>query len=225
VKLGFGYEGNLSNALPIIRKLGLEMESKMMEQTDQVNTQKGIVFLIAIALFSAAYQLREGAFDFHKFRTVVQEISKDLLHELESENATSHGLKCVQKYGAEIAGGARAEAYSGFKTVFEFGLPVLMDSNLSSKKQREREVILTTCLLSIMAQNNDTNVLYRSDLESLQQLKDLANDALSKMGTKDYPQSYQKIDEFCMRKRVSPGGTADLLALSLFIYFNISLID
>ena len=56
VQAGFAFDENdMTKALPVIRNIGLRMEKSMFRSTNQVNTQKGIIFLMGLSLFSSGY--------------------------------------------------------------------------------------------------------------------------------------------------------------------------
>ena len=207
---GVEFTGDLSKALETIRETGLLMEKEMFKATQNVNTQKGIVFLMGISLFAAAYQIgKDRAFQQNSFQQIIKELSKDLLREFDGE-AKTHGIICAQKYGVEIGGGARYEAYSGMNTALKFGYSIF------EKRGDIDEQATRATLLSIMAHNNDTNVLFRSDLATLKILKQKAKNSLFTEGLID--ENYRDLQSFCKSNNVSPGGSADLLAISIYIY-------
>jgi holo-ACP synthase/triphosphoribosyl-dephospho-CoA synthase len=202
-------DDELSRALPIIRTIGLLMEHDMFAITEGVNTQKGIIFLMGISLFSAGYVARKtGSFNQLLFKETVKTICWQLV-ERETTGMNSHpqthGELCYQKYRV---GGIRHEAEEGFPTVFQHGLPVLEREKSTGKDS------LSMALLAIMAELNDTNVLYRAGDGVLNQLKTLCSEA-AKTFTEE---KYQQIIDFCLHHRISPGGSADLLAITVFIY-------
>jgi holo-ACP synthase/triphosphoribosyl-dephospho-CoA synthase len=210
-KAGFSFEEtDMTKALPAIRNIGLRMERSMFGSTNQVNTQKGIIFLMGLSLFSSGYLIaREDIFVKEKFRTIVRDICKDLIYrELESvqQPPETHGEEIFHRL--KIAG-ARGEAENGFPMVFDFGLPELMKFN------ELNDQALLHAFLSIATNNNDTNVLYRSNIEVLSQFKKLSRQALE-TGNMD------PLIQFCMKQKISPGGSADLLAVSIYLYLLIA---
>ena len=67
-----------------------------------------------------------------------------------------------------------------------------------------------------MSVNNDTNILYRRGIDVLEELKGISVRILK---NNDFTANgLTEISEFCMKQNISPGGSADLLALSIFIY-------
>jgi len=202
-------DDDLTKALPLIRNIGLRMESAMFEATRNINTQKGIIFLMGLSLFACGKLFSKNEpFNVVEFRTIIHSICKDLVkNELGNvhQSAKSHGEDTFLKYGFS---GARGEAESGFRMVFEFGLPQLTGvAQLNDKT-------LIKCFLAISANNADTNILYRSNPEVLSDFKHLCKSAL-----KDFSnENYQAVIDFCKNENISPGGSADLLAVTIFVW-------
>ena len=207
---GFAFHGNdLTQALPHLREIGRKMESAMLMATGNVNTQKGIIFLMGLSLFACGKLASQSEhFRLEEFRSIVGNISKDLVkNEMGNTtlSGTSHGEKIFRKYGFS---GARGEAESGYATVFNFGLPQLIQA-----KQLNDELLIK-CLLSIASNNNDTNILFRSNSEVLKTFKNLCKIALEDFNA----ENYTKVIEFCRQENISPGGSADLLAVTIFVW-------
>lgn len=221
-----GYEfadKDLSSALPIIRVTGLKAEKEMFEETGGVNTQKGIIFLMGLSLFSSAKTISDfKRFKAKEFRKILTAVTKSLKNEF-SPNTTdkTHGEICKEKYGNLKGGGVKQEAVSGFETVFKFGLPEIKKHNLSDlSEKKDIDFALISTLLALMAKNNDTNILYRSNLETLKELKDRASTALKYIKSETKLDRYIELIQYCLKKNISPGGSADLLAVTTFLYFT-----
>jgi len=208
VREGFAFQGDdLNQALPPLREIGLKMESAMFESTGNVNTQKGIIFLMGISLFACGKVFsKNDHFNIADFRNIIKGICKDLVgKEMTNSSGKSHGEKIFLKYGFT---GARGEAESGFATVFDFGLPQLIQV-----KQLNDEALIK-CFLAIAANNNDTNILYRSNSEVLSDFRNLCKVALEDFNTANY----NAVIDVCKQENISPGGSADLLAVTIFIW-------
>lgn len=199
---------DLWKALPTLRKTGLWMEKEMFLQTKGVNTQKGIIFLMGISIFSAGYILKEhDEFNQDLFISTVKQLCKGLVeNEFESQSKPkTHGERCFQLYHT---GGIRSEAAQGFPTVFEHTLPVLEAENNTGA------VALYKTLIAAMSVLEDTNILFRSDRQTLKALQDLCTPLLANFSMA----AYIKISDFCMKHRISPGGSADMLCITIFIF-------
>lgn len=206
---GFRFSGkDLRKALPVIRNIGLHMEREMFVATNQVNTQKGLIFLLGLSLFTAGLVYsRNGAFYPGVFRESVKEICREItLRELVAgqANPKTHGEKAFREYGIS---GARGEAEAGFPLVFDFGLPVL------DSYHEVNDDALIKALLAIASQNDDTNILHRGGIDVLKTFKSLSCEAQHVFT----PENYKKVIDYCLKENISPGGSADLLVVTIFI--------
>ncbi len=209
VRAGFTFNGNdIIRALPVIRNIGLRMESDMYDSTKNINTHKGLIFLMGLSLFACGKLYRQSdQFDTELFRDIIRDICKDLVkNELHFPDGseTTHGEKIFRRYGFS---GARGEAENGFPMVFDFGLPQLMAFKVPG------EDALIKCLLAISSNNHDTNILYRRGPDVLTAFQVLCRNALENFNT----ENYTEVTEFCKRENISPGGSADLLAVTIFV--------
>lgn len=221
----------LAEALPFIRSIGLQAEDAMFNETNGINTQKGLIFLAGITLYAAASVLRrhDGRFSKYTFMDSVKAITYGICQrELPidnndlSESQLTHGQMCARKYGLPLGGGVRYEAEMGFPTIFDHGLPVL-EKHLGHKplpvKEADVKEALTDTLLAIMAANNDSNILYRKGPRQLEEVKRRANDILTTTHPGQKELKYSQLQDYCKKENISPGGSSDLLAVTLLIFF------
>ncbi len=212
-ELGYGFNEDLSKAISKIRIIGLQAEKDMFAATNNINTQKGIIFLMGIALFSASYVFyKDVNFTISNFQETVKKVCKDIVkNELQNLKVyKTHGEKCFEKFGLKGAG-ARLEVELAFPTVVNFALPVL-EKFFKENKKEEIELALRKTLLAIISENNDSNILYRKGEDALEKLKKISKDAFID------DKKYDKVCKFCIKENISPGGSADLLAVSLFLH-------
>ena len=207
---GFAFlDDDLAKALPVIRNLGLRMETVMFKTTGNINTHKGIIFLMGLSLFACGRIYSRGdRFEKEEFCGIIKCICKDLVrNEMIGTVRTdiSHGEAIFRKYGFS---GARGEAENGFRTVFEFGLPQL------SGVEELNDMAMIKCFLAIASCNNDTNILYRGGLEVLLTFQNLCKFALENFSDTNY----STVVEYCRNENISPGGSADLLAVTIFVW-------
>ena len=215
---GLKYSGNLSDVLPLIRQIGLKAEKLMFSETNNVNTHKGIIFLLGLSCFSTAYCYKiKKEINYNFISEIIKKICKNIVeNELENSklNPKTHGEIVYKRYG-KIAGGARSEAQSGFSLIFIKILPVI-ENEITDEillNQNKFNQILQKILSLIISLNNDTNILYRTDIEILNQTKKLAEKAFNEN------EKYVDLCNFCKEKNISAGGSADILAVSLFFFF------
>jgi holo-ACP synthase/triphosphoribosyl-dephospho-CoA synthase len=221
---GFSYSSNnLIEALPELRKIGLLMEEDMFKETNGVNTHKGAIFLLGFSLFISAYLIAKNNFSYNEFVKLIKELNGDLVEKELGQNLYSssktHGEICYERYGHK-GKGIRGEIQAGLPCVFQYAIPslevYLSEETIHSDKLIQKA--LTHALLALISKNNDSNVLFRKGEEVLEKLKEKASLALNYYETEKFETYYQDLINFCETNQISPGGSADLLAVSYFIY-------
>jgi len=125
----------------------------------------------------------------------------------------SNGSRAEKQYGVS---GARGEAQRGFPHVIHIALPTL-------KAARNRGISESfarlDALIAIMSSLDDTCLLHRGGMEALHVAKQGAKKILSLGGTST-PEGWKalhQLDADLMVRNASPGGSADLLAATLFL--------
>ena len=210
VREGFSFsKEDDAMVLPIIRSIGLKMEAAMYEATGNVNTHKGVIFLMGVSLFACGLLYKRcGHFESGRFRSIVAGICRDLVENeltLIPGRELTHGEKIFHEFGFS---GARGEAESGFRTVFEQGLPQLAETSCL------HEDALTRSFLAIASVNKDTNILYRRGSEVLSTFQHLCREILKNFNEANF----SLLVSYCETENISPGGSADLLAISVFVW-------
>jgi len=222
----FGYDfsgDDLKEAMPKLRLIGLEIEADMFAETNGVNTHKGAIFLLGFSIFVSAHLLSEDSFTNEKFVSVIQNMNGDLVaRELGKKlylGKETHGEVCYRRFG-EKGQGIRGEIQAGMPCVFQKALPVLHEQFDSEEILNDKILNkgLTRGLLAIISENDDSNILYRKGEGVLEELKGRASACLQKCKSEGFEKSYNALIEFCKEERISPGGSADLLAVSYFMY-------
>jgi holo-ACP synthase/triphosphoribosyl-dephospho-CoA synthase len=221
---GYTYSGDdLKEALPNLRLIGLEMEADMFAETNGVNTHKGAIFLLGFSIFVSAYLVAKESFTNEKFVSVIQNMNGDLVaRELGKKlylGKETHGEVCFRRFGKK-GQGIRGEIQAGMPSVFLNALPIL-HKHFDCEKVLNDKLLnkgLTHALLAIISENDDSNILYRKGEEILEELKTRAGVCMQKYEGEDSDSEYKALIDFCNDKRISPGGSADLLAVSYFMY-------
>ncbi len=218
----FAEEGSKDNTpreiFRILRPIGMECEKEMFKKTKGVNTHKGMIFVIGLIQSATAYVLT-NEMEFENIKTVIIEMTKGVSNEeLEMEQKQdsyinfTHGQKVYKKYGLK---GIRGEAEKGFPIVFEKAL-----SHFERKVHLPMNDRLVDTLIYIMKYADDTTILHRHDMETLNYVKREAIKIMdlggieSEMGNIEI----QKLTRCFESKRISPGGSADLLAATVLIW-------
>lgn len=191
-------------------------ERSMLRATDGVNTHKGAIFAFGL-LCAAAGRLLARSAEVEAY-TLCQEVA-DMCEGLVArelalvKEARTAGERFYLRYGFT---GARGEAESGFATALNHGLPVYRES-LHKGWSSERS--LHQALLVLMAHNDDTNLVSRGGVEGLTYAKKQAQALLKDGGMTDSraKERLAAMDDAFIAKNLSPGGSADLLAVVWFL--------
>lgn len=199
-----------------IRKLGLDAEKAMYEATAGVNTHKGIIFNMGI--LSAAVGACIGEYKTVNIDCLMEMeqamVRETLLREVgEMRDFTSNGEKNMQKYGTM---GARGEAISGYLSVRSISLPVMLEG---LKEGRDWNRIKLETLFVLMSRVDDSNIIARHDPKVLEEVQIMADEFLKAGGAyrDDAISILEQMDRDFIRRNISAGGCADLLAVTIFL--------
>jgi triphosphoribosyl-dephospho-CoA synthase len=195
------------------RIIGREAEGAMREATRGVNTHRGAIFGLGL-LCAAAGARAAGRIDARlPLGAVVSRLWGEgildgpiLLH--------SHGEAARRRYGA---GGARMEAAFGFPSVYELGLPALKRGALRAGGDPEGARV--EACFALIAKVQDTNLLHRGGPAGLSFARAAARRFLEGggVGRPGWQDRARIVHEIFIARRLSPGGSADLLAMTLFV--------
>ncbi|MFT4006858.1 MAG: triphosphoribosyl-dephospho-CoA synthase [Lacrimispora sp.] len=199
-----------------IRRIGISAERAMYQATDGVNTHKGLIFHMGILSGAAGACIWTGKGLTLKALMEMEQamVRETLIREMENmEQYTSNGEKNLEQYGTL---GARGEAISGYSSVLEISLPRMME------RIREREdwnLIKLEALFMLMSRVADSNILSRHNPKVLSEIQGLAEDFLRNEGV--YRDSsiltLKRMDGEFIKRNISAGGCADLLAVTIFM--------
>lgn len=182
-----------------IKEIGIEAEKAMLKATGGVNTHKGALFCIGLSVAAAScLACSTGAVEAYSFKELVSRAAS----EIPSAQGT-HGAEAKRSFKAV---GALENARAAYPELFADWLPYY----------RSREGDPFCChktLLHIMTTLDDTNILHRrgaeglahAEAEAARLLEDFSESGLSSLN-KDF-----------IRENISPGGSADMLSLTIFI--------
>jgi len=202
--------------LALLRADGLACERDMLRATGGVNTHKGSIFSLGLLCAAAGRMVGTGRRPDHESMCaeVAQMCSGLVSQELMAvREARTAGELLYQKYHIT---GARGEAASGFSTVRKHGLSTYLTA-LDSGCGEERG--LQAALLHLLAYNLDTNVIARGGMDGLAFVQGYARGLLSMSDVSLESRLVQlcAFDQALIARNLSPGGSADLLAVTWFL--------
>ena len=200
-----------------LRVIGLRAEAAMLAATGGVNTHRGAIFglgLLCAAAGTVAELSAEGAAvaTVHLGHVVVRRWAADI--QRGPIPLFSHGAAALRRYGA---GGARAEAAGGFRSVYEVGWPALRQGR--SLQPDDPGAPPVQACFALIAAVHDTNLLHRGGADGMRYAVEAAASFLLEggVGAPDWCARAAEIHAAFVARRLSPGGCADLLAMTLFV--------
>lgn len=216
---GFEHQGDIDRGLfPKLRTLGLEAETAMFEATGGVNTHRGIIFSMGVLCGACGWNIREGnhldAEELLKLcgKMTGDEIERDFAKMAHSPK--TNGERLYAKYGLK---GARGEVQEGFPSVRLISLPCLR--KLIARGTDKNSAYVQT-LLELIAGTDDTCTAARGGIEALRYTQREAQRLLEtdELRVTDLIEGTEKLDRDFTERNLSPGGSADLLAVTIFIH-------
>ena len=223
--------GAVSAVRKQLQRTGLVLEQAMFAETGGINTHKGAIFIFAYLLGAAGRLLHAD----HRSLSVsggqhqltaalcaeVQRLAAGSVAEWKTQLAVkqhyTHGERMFLQYGCC---GIRGEVEAGLPLVTRnAAYPEECTQGLQqciSGQLPQRDAHLYT-LLHIIAENEDTNVLFRAGAAALRDLQTLCTAILNSglTGAALY-HAVEELDAYCIQQHISPGGSADIFAAVLF---------
>lgn len=218
-RVGAESDGEATALLPAIRRIGIAAEEDMLRATGGVNTHKGILFSMGILCAAAGIahgKAPDAGFDPEELCDIAAEIVKGIIErdfkDLDRKQRLTNGERLYLQYGTT---GIRGEVAGGFQTVRRVSLPFLR----SQWGKTDTNSLLVEALIRLMAFSEDSNILGRHDRTMLGVVQEKAREILGEGGVfaADDFKSVRALDQWCIRKWVSPGGSADMLAVTVFL--------
>ncbi len=214
---GLQFATSKQELFPLLKKIGLLAESAMYSSTEKINTHKGIIFSMGLVLGTIGYmkRLQLPINSLSILRTVPQilpPLSKDFF---QPSSCASAGIQAFKEFKIK---GVRGEAAAGFPSVVNQGLPTLKKALVKGKPLR---LALIQTLFALMTTVDDTTILHRQPhLETLHWVQNTAKKALHEniFDTPDWQEKIWVIDKQFVKLNISPGGSADMLSLTYFLY-------
>lgn len=200
-----------------LRQAGAAGERAMFRATGGVNTHKGAVFTLGTVCAAAGRLWTAEGFskDLDAALALCGEMSAQAVQKdfeaIRREGAHTTGQRLYLEHGLE---GIRGELSRGLPAVAQIGLPTLR-RRLEAGDSLEQAGVQV--LLALMAQVVDTNLIARGGLEgqqwAMEQTKNLPQ------GRAATRQETEELDRALIERNLSPGGCADLLAITYFLEF------
>ena len=198
-----------------LKQLGIAAERRMLAATGGVNTHRGAIFSMGMLCAAAGRCMALGLAPTPAAvrAALLQEWGAALAAHAVAGGAT-HGLAVAARHGAS---GAREEAALGLPSVFAVALPALRQAHADTGCWERARI---QALFALMAHVSDTNVYYRGGAAGAALVRGLAQRFLGRggVGRADWLPYATACHRVFMRRRLSPGGAADLLAAACLLH-------
>lgn len=214
--IGQAHRGTLVELFCKLRSYGVGAEAELLRVTKGVNTQRGILFAGGIVSAVSGYAMNMGL-SRDALLPLIKEMAAGLVaRELKNLDhaAMTAGEKLYYKYGIT---GIRGEVENGFPSVVNYGLPALEDA---FDKGATINDALVHALISLMTVVEDSNVIWRTDYDTLLEVQRIAKNILSlgSVFTEKGRMAIAETERYFLQRRISPGGSADLLSVTITLY-------
>ncbi len=212
--LGAFFKSDIMLLFPKLRELGIKAEQVMFDETDNINTHKGAIFIFSLVLASLGYIYSNSSYSreilIETIAKLSNEIERDFIN-INNKNILSNGEKIYLNYGIK---GVRGEAISGFDVVINNFINLFNFYKASGYTFNDSGVFT---LLDIIVTIDDTNIISRSDYNTLLFFKSKIKNN-STLISRDKLSFIEELDKDFIRENISAGGSADLLALTYFMF-------
>lgn len=182
-----------------VQQIGIEAEQAMLKTTNGVNTHRGAIFSLGITVAATAWLYKT-------FGLVTAEGLQKLISDIGAgfePTKGTHGAEVVAKAHVK---GARENAVEGYPDLFTTWMPLYR--RLRDDRYRPHKT-----LLKIMSMLEDTNVYHRTDAETAEAVRHSADLLLQRFSMA----ALKEADEEFIRHNISPGGSADMLSLTILV--------
>jgi triphosphoribosyl-dephospho-CoA synthase len=195
-------------------------EKRLLHSTKGVNTQRGILFSAGVLCGVAGFASRLGKIlSPETILQLVKEMTRGLVaQELGSlprdKSDMTAGEQLYLQHGTT---GIRGEVEAGFPSVTKIGLPAFRYALSRAKTLNES---LIHSLLTLMTVTEDSTIIWRKGMAQLLEVHSSAREILEKgsIFTIAGRRAIRYLDQELKLKGISPGASADLLAVTVGLY-------
>lgn len=203
--------------LPSLRPAGKQCERAMFLATAGVNTHKGMLFSLSLVCAVTGRLWQQGRIlSLTTICDAVAAATDGIVARELSQNVTpkTAGERFFHQHGLT---GVRGEVASGFQTVRDYAFPVYLKA---LDESCTHNTALLEVMLSLLAHNQDTNLVSRGGMDGLAYVQSQAKTIMHHTAflSPAREQALEVLDKTLIERHLSPGGSADLLAITWFLH-------
>ncbi|MBP3835888.1 MAG: triphosphoribosyl-dephospho-CoA synthase CitG [Pyramidobacter sp.] len=196
----------------MLRLPGMEAEEAMYAATGGVNAHKGAIFSVGVLCAARGWLWARGE------RASLERLAHTaaaMTTYVNDDFSVAHDTAGVRIFKSCGVSGVRGEASAGFPSVLKTALP-LLEKLLENGASLNDAAAVT--LLRLICEVDDTNMIRRSSLERFRAVQ---RELKAQFSSNSVPSraEIEALDQKFISENLSPGGCADLLALTLLLHF------
>lgn len=208
------YDKPLADTFKELKKVGIAAENTMYQVTGGVNTHKGAIYSLGIicGVLGRLWKIDFPVPNIKEIFSLCAEMTQETVEsDFQTIDNTTAGGRLYLEYGLK---GIRGEVSAGFPSVATIGLPIYqkeLDKGLSSNDAG------AITLIYLISNVQDTNLHHRGGYEGALYAKNRAKLLLTH-NTSPTKSQIKELDKDFIARNLSPGGCADLLAITYFTH-------
>lgn len=189
--------------------IGLEAERAMLVATGGVNTHKGALFALGLAVIAAAHAATHPAAMSANPPAFLSATIAALAAAFPDTQGTHGSRAKVEASPVVSLKSALDNAREGYARLFDDWLPFY-----AARRRANDTYAPHRTLLRIMAELDDTNIVHRSSVDTMIQVKMQARQLLN-----DFSEpGLEAMNRSFIMRNLSPGGSADMLSMVVFLH-------
>lgn len=189
--------------------IGLEAERAMLVATGGVNTHKGALFALGLAVIAAAHAATHTAAMSANPPAFLSATIAALAAAFPDTQGTHGSRAKVEASPVVTLKSALDNAREGYARLFDDWLPFY-----AARRRANDTYAPHRTLLRIMAELDDTNIVHRSSVDTMIQVKMQARQLLH-----DFSEpGLEAMNRSFIMRNLSPGGSADMLSMVVFLH-------
>lgn len=203
-----GYAPQLPSHSEVV-SIGLEAERAMLVATGGVNTHKGALFALGLAVIAAAHAATHTAAMSANPPAFLSATIAALAAAFPDTQGTHGSRAKVEASPMVTLKSALDNAREGYARLFDDWLPFY-----AARRRANDTYAPHRTLLRIMAELDDTNIVHRSSVDTMIQVKMQARQLLH-----DFSEpGLEAMNRSFIMRNLSPGGSADMLSMVVFLH-------
>ena len=210
--LALAEAGSRHACFPELQRLGLAAEASMLAATGGVNTHRGAIFTLGLLVAATGFNSTGHGRPGRRLGELVRDTwGGDILALPVSD---SHGAKVRHRHGVA---GAREEAAGGFQSVYRHGLPAFQAADRQGVSWRNQARV--QALFALLEHVSDTTIWHRGGAAGREFAVAAAREfnAAGGIHAPDWAGRAAELHAEFIRRRLTCGGVADLLAATIFL--------